>query len=978
MLSRIRTAVGTQGTISPISGSPNFQLYNFSPSGDSTREFLALRLDFNITKNHSLEFVTNQQEFLPSKDFLNSQDERFPGFPSYTQGSNRTSYAFAVRSTLTRNLINEARYTISTGLSTFSDGISPADYDYTRGYVLAVETAIPVGVTGASNGSPYSRNSYSDRNTPTFDFTDNVTWLSGNHSVGFGGQWKLIRREGSAIGRIVPTVSFGLDSNSNSTDRIAFNMFCATVSATCLNPTLPGATAAQVTAARNMYAMLVGRVSGYATTAYLTEDGTYQENALSTRLAKQNTYGLYVQDSWKAKPNLTLNFGVRWQPQSAFTALSEGLYTRLESHDQIFGLSGSGNIFKPGTLTGSVPRVVPLKRGEKAYPDDLNNFAPSAGFVWSPEFGDRGFLQSLFGSSGKSVFRGGYSMSFVREGFDLLESIYGANPGGSLSLTRNFTIGNLTAGTNLRDPNNPNLTPATKPNGDPIVGSRPSFPITLGIADSTNSFDPDLKTGKVHSFSFGYQRELDSNTVVEFRYVGNRGVGLQRQYNINEFNTIENGFADEFLKAQSNLYANIAAGFASSGFAYRGAGTGTVPLQIMLSYFGDFSAVPGGVAAASLVPANYTAANFNNGTLVTALSRNAPNIFAFNGTNFENLDSRRRNAIANGLPVNFFYVNPTTQDPVNGGSFTVDNSTRTWYDSGVIEVRRRMSQGLRIGASYVFSKAQSNAYQSSSVVFAGYSQREGGLDLAKNVQAFDIRHQFKFDATYDLPFGSGRTFLSDSNWFVNGIVGGWTILPTVRWQSGSPFSLGNVQLVGMTRKELQKAVGVYKNTLIEVPNQPTVQAVTYLPYDIILNTQRAFNISVGDTSNGGYGRTFGAGGPQGRFIAPAGFGNCISRSVGDCGFNNLILYGPSFFKFDATLAKRFKWGERRSVEFRLTALDVLNAPNFRVGGWNADVVGVAVGGAAFGQMGNGSAYQDISTTNDNGGRQIDLMLRINF
>jgi hypothetical protein len=53
-------------------------------------------------------------------------------------------------------------------------------------------------------------------------------------------------------------------------------------------------------------------------------------------------------------------------------------------------------------------------------------------------------------------------------------------------------------------------------------------------------------------------------------------------------------------------------------------------------------------------------------------------------------------------------------------------------------------------------------------------------------------------------------------------------------------------------------------------------------------------------------------------------------------------------------------------------------PNFRVGGFGAVVISVAVGGATFGQLGNGSAYQDISTTNDNGGRHIDLKLRINF
>ncbi|HXF43321.1 MAG TPA: TonB-dependent receptor [Pyrinomonadaceae bacterium] len=937
VLAKIRQAVGTEGTITPISNSPNLLNYNFSPTGDSVRKFLALRFDFNITKNHALEFITNQQEFVPAKDFLNSQDERFPGFPSYTQGSVRDSYSIALRSNFGKSIVNEGRAAISTGLSTFSEGISPADFGYSRGYLLDISS---IGIT-----TPYSRNSYSDRNTPTYDYTDNVTWLVGNHSISFGGQFKLIRAEGSAINRIVPTVSFGLDSTDP-----AFGIFNAT--------TMPGATSSQISEARSLYAMLIGRVLGYTTTAYLTPDGTYQENALQTRLAKQYTYGLYAQDSWKIRPNFTLNFGLRWQPQTAFRAYSFGIYTKLENPDQVYGVSGKGNLFKPGTLTGTVPRVVPMGEGEKAYPDDLNNFAPSVGIVWSPEFNEKGFWRFLFGGSGQSVLRGGYSVSFVREGFNILESINGANPGGSRSLSRSLALGNLTVGTNLRDPNNPNLTPAPG-----LIGTKPVFPITLTTADSTNAFDPNLKTGMVHSFSFGYQREINRDTVVEVRYVGNRGVDLWRQTNINEFNTIENGFADEFKKAQANLYANIAAGRGAS-FAYFGPGTGTVPLPIMLAYFNT----PANYDPSN--PARYAAANFTNTTLVAALSRNAPNIFAFSGTSFENNATRRNNAIANGLPINFFYVNPTTG--VNG-SFIVENTLKSWYDAGVVEVRRRLSQGLRIQASYTFSKAQSDGYASSSVVFASYSLRPDGLKLAKNVQAFDIRHNFKFDATYDLPFGKGKTFFTGANGFVDALVGGWSLIPVIRWQSGSPFSFGNVQLVGMTKKELQKAIGVYKNTVIN-----GVEVVTYLPADIIVNTQKAFDISVANTANNGYGTTFGTGGPTGRFLAPAGYGNCIQRYAGECGFNNLIVYGPSYFKIDSTLIKKFRIGEKRSIELRVTALDLLNAPNFRVGGWGVDTVSVGVGGSTFGQMGNGSAYQDVSTTNDLGGRQIDLMLRIYF
>ena len=120
----------------------------------------------------------------------------------------------------------------------------------------------------------------------------------------------------------------------------------------------------------------------------------------------------------------------------------------------------------------------------------------------------------------------------------MLESINGANPGGSLSLSRSTTITastgapSLSVGTNLRDLNNPNLTALPG-----IVGTKVAFPIALGSADATNAFNPNIKTGQVKSYSFGYQREIDRNTVVEVRYVGNKGSKLQRQYNLNEFRT---------------------------------------------------------------------------------------------------------------------------------------------------------------------------------------------------------------------------------------------------------------------------------------------------------------------------------------------------------------------------------------------------------------------------------------------------------
>ena len=70
--------------------------------------------------------------------------------------------------------------------------------------------------------------------------------------------------------------------------------------------------------------------------------------------------------------------------------------------------------------------------------------------------------------------------------------------------------------------------------------------------------------------------------------------------------------------------------------------------------------------------------------------------------------------------------------------------------------------------------------------------------------------------------------------------------------------------------------------------------------------------------------------------------------------------------------------EKMNVELKANFFDALNMPNFRVGGWGADTVILGGGGSTFGQLGAGSAYQDVSTTNDPGGRIVEFMLRLNF
>jgi hypothetical protein len=376
---------------------------------------------------------------------------------------------------------------------------------------------------------------------------------------------------------------------------------------------------------------------------------------------------------------------------------------------------------------------------------------------------------------------------------------------------------------------------------------------------------------------------------------------------------------------------------------------------------------------------------FRNATFVNLLSPLNPNPQSFYA-NVQASAARRANAIAGGLPANVLVVNPNILGSAAGssfigglvglsvqnGPFIVENSGHTEYDALVLELRRRLSQGLLVQASYTYAKAFSDAYASSSSVFSQpITLRD--LGLSKTASPFDVRHTFKVNWIYELPFGRGKSFFGSANGFADAFVGGWSLIGALRVSSGAPFNMGNVQLVGMTKEDLQKAVGVYKDSVISLPGRTPVQTATFLPTDIILNTIRASNLASGGAAYSSFGA------PEGRFIAPAGYGNCIQSFLGECGYSNLVLYGPKFVRMDMSVSKKVKFDEKRNVEMRMAFYNILNNPQWRVGGWSADTVTVTnFSATTFGQYSNTSVYQDTSTTNDPGGRMIELILRINF
>jgi hypothetical protein len=599
-----------------------------------------------------------------------------------------------------------------------------------------------------------------------------------------------------------------------------------------------------------------------------------------------------------------------------------------------------------------------LEPGVKPYKTDFNNFLPSVGVAYSPDW-KNGLLHRLIGNSGQTVLRAGYSISTVREGSSIASSILASNPGGITDFSKTTGLSNLqrlTPGTLFRD------RAALAP---PALPTEIAFPFTPVNTAGVNTFEPNLRIGYVQSWTAGIQREITKDMVVEARYVGNRGVKLWRQVNLNEINLIENGFINEFRLAQQNLAANIAQGRGNT-FRYAGPNTGTSPLPITLAYLNGIAPANSGTCGATGQPTCatlYSSPLFANATLLGQLATTNAQPSAFANNLFNN-DARAALAAAAGIPANEFIVNPNAR----GGAFVVTNMGRSYYDAFTLELRRRMAQGLLVQGSYTFGKSLTNEYASNLDLFINPPTFRNDR-LGRVESPFDIRHGFKTDWIYELPFGRGRRFGEGIGKFANWLVGGWDWQGTARLQSGTPFSFGNVQLVGMTKKDLQHAIEIRKS-ISPIPTASGDQ-VLYLPDDIILNTWRAFNTS-GTTANG-----FTQGAPSGRYIAPAGSGGCVPSFGGQCGFANLILHGPRFFRFDTSVIKRIRFTENTNIEMRAEFLNAINNQNFRIGAAGNEVTSVTnFAAATFGTT--LEAYRDISTTNDPGGRIIQLVLRINF
>jgi hypothetical protein len=935
VLDKIRSGAQSTGTINDT-GAGNTLQYVFQSEGLSNQYAPTGRVDINLSDRHRLSGSYWWQRFTSNPDLLNNVDPAFPGLSNHgTQNSHRTTGNSTLRSTLTSNLVNELRGGWQWSPNQFFANVTPEQFAEQDGFALSFAQVN----NAAFITNPTVTNNPAPRNTTTWSIDNTLNWLRGAHSISMGGGYAGVLNRGNSYNAVTP-ITLGFDVNTDP----AAGMFTT--------GNFPSATANQLNEARALYAIITGRVSSIPGTARLdSATGKYVFLGDLARKSRQSSFNAFISDQWRATPTLTISGGVRWDLHNPFTPADETW--SLATIEDICGMSGLGdgpedrpcNIFNPRVQSGTlIPAYEHFDVGIPAHKTNWLDFAPSAGVAWRPNV-QGGWLRSLLGDAEQATIRAGYALSYNQERIDRFTANAGSNPGGTLGVTRDLGTGYPLV---LPGESAPVLLSQRSRLGPPPFPESPVYPIAATTANSVNIFPQDrhLVTPRVHSYSVGFQRSVGRDMAFEARYVGNKNTNTWAEEDWNERSVFNSGFYEEFKLAQRNIAANIAAGQGSRGFAYTGA-PGTSPLPIHLAY------LQGNVNPSN--PASYTSTNFTSQAFVNRFSALRPQVTA--ALSAIDTAAFRANALAAGLPRNLIVMNPL----VSSANVVMDNNW-TRYNGLQLELRRRLSQGLLVGANYTYGIKKSS-------LLTTLAQPRVEVD---NSEDRNSPHAFKMNWDYELPIGRDRRFGSNMNPVLNAVLGGWHfsgsgIVKTDRYR------LIGVKLEGMTAEELQKE---FK---IRVDKNATGQTVVFsFPEDIRLNTWAAF--SPDPTTPTGYSVARGV--PTGRYLRPSSDANCIAIYRFDCNTPDINLNGPLFSRWDMRLKKGFSLGGRRSFEIMAEVLNVFDTINFNHGGPTSTIQG---GTSLNPSPNNGedtfrvtSAYTDINTTFDPGGRVGQLVWRINW
>jgi hypothetical protein len=872
---QINTAV--QSGIVATTTDPTISSVNWLALNPTNMLFPTLRVDYTPAARWRTHVSINRTK----QDNPNLNSPYFPGdaFTKAAGGtkSDNVTAAYGLEWTVSPTLLNSftAGYLYD---ATWNS------YNSSRAYITnPITLAYPLGLTSPVNYSLPVTTFY-----PVINISDTLTWQKKTHTFNFG--YSFYREQDHYWNPPELThITTGLVQGDPALD--------ALTNAGSYQP-LPFASTAQQANARSIYALLTGRISG-VNGSFPYDPKTKNYVQIPARyfpldeVAKAS--GLFIQDSWRLRPNLTVNGGLRWD----FTAASHDLQAAYHSADlsSLWGPSGIGNIFKPGVLTGNQNPTVAERQ---PYQNWYVAPQPSLGVAWTPR-SENGIVQKLLGSEG-TVIRSSFSVKRFTVPYQYFwnnASDYGGFYYQFYSTTaRNVSgVGSFAPGSlSLGQPLPPFL---VQPAAYEKVASESEFTFNNSqFTNGSNGMKFDIAQPRTMTWTFGIQRHLGRSRALEVRFNGNRTPKQWISLNLNEVNIFENGFLDEFKKAQNNLKIN-----GGNSFANLNPAAGTVPLPILTSAFTGSAAGP------------QTNSNFTSGTFITQLNTGAAGSMAQTLTTvgaspyFCNLVGASFTPCANnvnytgagaGYPINFFQANPyATGIP----SLLMTDEGYSNYNALQVDFRQQSWHGLQFDANYTWSHTLGISSPNDwTGAYNAYTLRN--LRDSYGPTLYDAHQTVNFSGTADLPFGQGRKWLSGGG-ALDKVAGGWTVGTITNYRTGYPFRVqggystfnniadGGVNLNGVTRQQLQDAVGVYKT-----PGQTFVE---------LINPKF---------------RTAGVGANTGFITA-----NTTPGTIAPV----LWLFGPGGFFSDISLTKETPIKERYRFIFQAQFLNAFNHPVFGTG-----------------------------------------------
>jgi hypothetical protein len=458
--------IPTPNTTTPGSA---FGFSSYSIPGQFTEDHALVNTDYQISDKHRLS-----QRFFYSRDpqevpFSSCSPGCPPGFALNTQFTNDVGL-LKLTSTLTPSFLNEGlvAFIRNTGVlqsqSKITDsslGITPGDPGFPY---------LPVTVISGLFSLGGGFNDFSDSVVNTYQAADQISWSHGRHNVRAGYEFERQQFDFADDGPRRGELEF-----------LTFSDF------------LLGQSGTQNGSANSNIFLSYG-IAGNLTKYFRAYD-----------------MASFVQDDFKVRPNLTLNFGLRWEINSnigeAGGRLSSAFPQLLAATPATDAGTYAGWVV-PSNFPGTVPTGITRLSGHSVTSQDLplHNFGPRFGFAWTPT------------SSVKTAVRGGYGIYYTRPNGNATLQVLTGPP--FVGIRQLLGAGNSAA--TFQNPYNPAPAPG-------------SFPLRTPTSElAADIIASNYDSPMTQQFNLDVQQQLSPSTVFDVAYVGTRGTRLLEGRNINE------------------------------------------------------------------------------------------------------------------------------------------------------------------------------------------------------------------------------------------------------------------------------------------------------------------------------------------------------------------------------------------------------------------------------------------------------------